>query len=75
MNVAPKNVVCPGFTIRMLGALEIRRDGRALALPASRKVRALFAYLALAPQAMSRSHLCELLWDMPGDRAANCAGA
>jgi NADH-quinone oxidoreductase subunit J len=31
----------------MLGPLEIHRDGRTLSLPASRKVRALFAYLAL----------------------------
>src|SRR5262245_26287787 len=53
--------------VRMLGSLEIRRDGRALALPASRKVRALFAYLALAPQPLSRSQLCELLWDVPND--------
>jgi DNA-binding SARP family transcriptional activator/Tfp pilus assembly protein PilF len=45
----------------------VRRDGRALALPASRKVRALFAYLALAPLATSRSQLCELLWDVPND--------
>jgi DNA-binding SARP family transcriptional activator/Tfp pilus assembly protein PilF len=51
----------------MLGPLAIRRDGRALALPASRKVRALFAYLALAPFPVSRSQLCELLWDVPND--------
>ncbi len=51
----------------MLGPLAIRRDGRALVLPASRKVRALFAYLALAPLPVSRSQLCELLWDVPND--------
>ena len=39
----------------------------ALALPASRKVRALLAYLALAPHAVTRSQLCELLWDVPND--------
>ncbi len=53
--------------IRMLGPLSIRRGGVAIALPASRKVRALFAYLALAREAVSRSHLCELLWDVPND--------
>jgi DNA-binding SARP family transcriptional activator len=53
--------------VRMLGPLSIHRDGRALKLPASRKVRALFAYLALAPHAVSRGHLCELLWDVPND--------
>jgi DNA-binding SARP family transcriptional activator len=51
----------------MLGPLGIRRAGVALALPASRKVRALLAYLALAPLPVSRSHLCELLWDTPSD--------
>jgi DNA-binding SARP family transcriptional activator/Flp pilus assembly protein TadD len=53
--------------IRMLGPLAIHRDGAALALPASRKVRALFAWLALAPHAVTRSRLCELLWDVPND--------
>ena len=38
-----------------------------MALPASRKVRALFAYLALAPRPVARSQLCELLWDVPND--------
>jgi DNA-binding SARP family transcriptional activator len=51
----------------MLGPLRIRRDAAQLALPASRKVRALFAYLALAPRPVSRSQLCELLWDVPND--------
>ena len=51
----------------MLGHLTISRDGVALALPASRKVRALFAHLALAPRAVPRSQLCELLWDAPSD--------
>ena len=53
--------------LRLLGPLAIRRDGVALALPASRKVRALLAYLALAPRAVTRGHLCELLWDVPND--------
>jgi DNA-binding SARP family transcriptional activator/TolB-like protein len=53
--------------VRLLGSLTIERDGDLLALPASRKVRALFAYLALAPRAVSRSQLCELLWDVPND--------
>jgi DNA-binding SARP family transcriptional activator len=51
----------------LLGPLSIRRDGVVLALPASRKVRALIAYLALAPRAVGRSRLCELLWDIPDD--------
>ena len=57
----------PSLEVRLLGPLVIGRDGRALTLPASRKVRALFAYLALAPHAVGRSQLCELLWDVPDD--------
>ncbi len=30
-------------------------------------MRALIAYLALAPRAVTRSQLCELLWDVPND--------
>src|SRR5919106_4190075 len=53
--------------VRMLGPLAIRRHDFAMALPASRKVRALFAWLSLAPHEVGRSQLCELLWDVPDD--------
>ena len=51
----------------MLGRLRVRQNGVALTLPGSRKARALLAYLTLAPRPVSRSHLCELLWDVPND--------
>lgn len=50
--------------IRLLGPLAI---GGAPAMPASRKLRALLAYLALAPHPVTRGQLCELLWDVPDD--------
>ncbi|HTO05927.1 MAG TPA: transcriptional regulator [Myxococcota bacterium] len=53
--------------VRLLGPFAITRGGVALELPASRKVRALFAYLALAPRAQTRGQLCDLLWDVPND--------
>jgi DNA-binding SARP family transcriptional activator len=53
--------------IQMLGPLAIHRAGVALQFPASRKVRALFAYLALARTPVGRIQLCELLWDVPND--------
>jgi DNA-binding SARP family transcriptional activator/Tfp pilus assembly protein PilF len=53
--------------LRLLGALAVRRGGEPLALPGSRKVRALLAYLAVAPQPVPRGQLCELLWDLPDD--------
>jgi len=53
--------------IHMLGPLQVSRGGRPLALPASRKVRALLAYVALAQKPVARGPLCELLWDVPND--------
>ncbi len=51
----------------MLGSLAVCRGDEPVALPASRKARALVAYLALAAQPIPRSRLCELLWDLPDD--------
>jgi DNA-binding SARP family transcriptional activator/Flp pilus assembly protein TadD len=55
------------IAVRMLGPLAVSRHNIAAALPASRKVRGLFAYLSLSPHAVARSQLCELLWDVPND--------
>ncbi|RUW65337.1 transcriptional regulator, partial [Mesorhizobium sp. M2A.F.Ca.ET.067.02.1.1] len=55
------------LSIRLLGPVAIMRDDVPVALPSSRKLRALLAYLALAPRPVSRSRLCELLWDVPND--------
>jgi DNA-binding SARP family transcriptional activator len=66
-DLSPQPLQGPSIEVRMLGPLTIARDSVALALPASRKVRALFAYLVLAPHAVLRSQLCELLWDVPSD--------
>jgi TolB-like protein/DNA-binding SARP family transcriptional activator len=52
---------------RLLGTLELSRGAAALKLPASRKVRALLGYLVLASRPVSRSQICELLWDEPND--------
>ena len=57
----------PKLELRLLGELEIRRDGARIALPSSRKTRALLAYLAASPRARRREHLCALLWDVPDD--------
>ncbi len=53
--------------LTLLGPLAVLRQGVAQPLPASRKVRALIAYLALSPCAVGRGRLCELLWDVPND--------
>jgi TolB-like protein/DNA-binding SARP family transcriptional activator len=57
--------------LTLLGELGLRRAGCALPLPASRKTRALLAFLALNPRAQRRDSLCELLWqDTDDPRAA-----
>lgn len=53
--------------LRLLGPLAVRRGAAVLPLPPSRKVRALLAYLSLAPRPVARGRLCELLWDVPND--------
>ena len=55
------------LAFRFLGDFEVARDGESIALPASRKTRALLAYLSLQPHRFRRERLCELLWDMPDD--------
>lgn len=55
------------LTLNLLGELEVIRDGQSLALPPSRKTRALLAYLALHSRPLSREHLCDLLWELPDD--------
>ncbi|TPM15123.1 transcriptional regulator [Mesorhizobium sp. B2-3-6] len=57
----------PALAVRLLGPFAVVRDGVRAELPASRKLRALLAYLALAPHPVGRARLCELLWDVPND--------
>jgi DNA-binding SARP family transcriptional activator len=52
---------------RLLGTLQLSRGGDVLKLPSSRKVRALLGYLVLASRPVTRSQICELLWDVPSD--------
>ena len=52
---------------RLLGPLQLSRGGDVLKLPSSRKVRALLGYLVLASRPVTRSQVCELLWDVPND--------
>lgn len=53
--------------LRVLGTFGVFRDGRALALPSSRKTRALLAYLATSDRPQRRERLCELFWEVPDD--------
>jgi DNA-binding SARP family transcriptional activator len=63
-------MIQPALSLHLLGELEVRRDGRALALPASKKTRALLAYLAAVPGPHRRANLCDVLWEGPDDPRA-----
>ncbi|PSJ62744.1 transcriptional regulator [Mesorhizobium soli] len=55
------------LALRLLGPLRVSRGGAPLKLPASRKFRALLAYLTVARGAVAREKLCDLLWEGPSD--------
>jgi DNA-binding SARP family transcriptional activator len=65
--VFPYNRAMAGLELKFLGELAVLRDGERLALPASRKTRALLAYLALNRRTFRREQLCQLLWEIPDD--------
>lgn len=60
-----------GLELRFLGDFEVRRDGRPLPLPPSKKTRALLAWLSLHDRRFRREQLCELLWEIPDDPRAS----
>src|SRR3954466_7307911 len=53
--------------INLLGPLEIRRGNVRVELPASKKTRALLAYLIVNSGQHRRERLTETLWDVAGD--------
>lgn len=53
--------------IKLLGELTVVANGEVVALPQSKKTRALLAYLLLNAGRHSREHLCEMFWDLPDD--------
>ncbi len=55
------------LTLRLMGGVEVARDGEPVALPRSKKTRALLAYLAMTGRAHRRDHLCAMFWDLPDD--------
>ena len=53
--------------VLLLGPFHVIRKGAHSPEPPSRKVRALLAYLAMAPRPVTREKLCELFWDVADD--------
>ncbi|MBX2799507.1 MAG: AAA family ATPase [Myxococcales bacterium] len=56
--------------LRLLGEMRVVRDGSVVALPRSKKTRAILAYLVLTGREHRRDRLCELLWDVADDPRA-----
>ncbi len=56
--------------VLLLGELRVVRQGVEVPLPASRKARALLAYLVATGRPHRRERLCELFWDLPDDPKA-----
>src|SRR3546814_711939 len=56
--------------VRLLGELALRCGGMLVALPASRKTRAIFVYLLLTGKPARRERLCEIFFDIPDDPRA-----
>jgi DNA-binding SARP family transcriptional activator/tetratricopeptide (TPR) repeat protein len=56
-----------GLELRLLGELQVVVEGREIALPASKKTRALLAYLVATGTPHRREWLCDLLWEGPDD--------
>ena len=61
------NAAGAGLQLHLLGCITVSQDGCRLALPGSRKARALLAYLGACAATDAASQLCELLWDGPDD--------
>ncbi|MCQ0092250.1 alpha/beta fold hydrolase [Roseovarius sp. M141] len=53
--------------IALLGELSVVASGTTVALPASRKARAVLGYLAATARPARRERLCEMFWDLPDD--------
>jgi pimeloyl-ACP methyl ester carboxylesterase/DNA-binding SARP family transcriptional activator len=56
-----------GISVNLLGELAVFRDGQPLALPTSKRTRALLAYLAVTARPHRRDRLCEVFWEIPDD--------
>ena len=56
--------------ISLLGELRVVSRGQEKPLPASKKARALLAFLVATGRPHRRERLCELLWDIPDDPKA-----
>src|SRR5262245_18729706 len=55
------------LVVRLLGEVEVVRDGERLTLPPSKRTRGVLAYLAATGRRHRRDRLCARLWEVPDD--------
>lgn len=55
------------ISIKMLGELQVFHNNLLVRLPASKRSRALLAYLAFTARPHRRDRLCEVFWEIPDD--------
>ena len=60
----------PDLSLSLLGELSLGRAGAGVALPASKRTRALLGFLIANPGPHARQTLCDLLWEGPDDPRA-----
>jgi DNA-binding SARP family transcriptional activator/tetratricopeptide (TPR) repeat protein len=70
LPTAARTVPSPALQLDLLGELQLCRSSGAVVLPASRKTRALLAYLAATAKRHLRSELCCLFWEDAADPRA-----
>lgn len=59
------------LNISLLGELAVSDGDGPIAMPASRKARAVLGYLVATARPIRRERLCELFWDLPDDPRAS----
>ncbi len=57
--------------VSVLGEIQVDWGSKRQELPASKKARALLAYLVMTGRTIRRERLCELFWDIPNDPRAS----
>ena len=66
-RTVPRQASFDELELKVLGPMELWRDGERIALPRSKKCRALLGYLAVTGRAHRRERLCDLFWDVADD--------
>jgi len=57
----------PELVLKFLGEMAVIVDGKTIAMPRSKKTRALLAYLAITGRSHQREKLCGMFWHLPDD--------